>query len=182
MSKYEKGDKFIIEIEGQIGNLYKIKGFNALVFDNNGLDRLGQMVQGVDVFSYQKGAEDAWKLARKIETEYTVEELIEMFGNPAVAVNVLGNCAYSIAAARVEEWEKERGEIRVGDVYYAESIAGEKIYITVTRVGEYFVYYVRENGEAASTHIIDFKDNFTKTGRHIDIESLLAEIQDEKTE
>ena len=120
MSKYEKGDKFIIEIEGQIGNLYKIKGFNALVFDNNGLDRLGRLVQGVDQFSYQKGTADAWELARKIETVYTVEELTEMFGNPAVAVNVLGNCAYSIAAERVAKWEKnqEANKIRPGDVVH----------------------------------------------------------------
>lgn len=44
MSKYKKGDKFIIEIE-HIAEVdgkakYFIKGFNACVFDDNGLDRL----------------------------------------------------------------------------------------------------------------------------------------------
>lgn len=35
------GDKFIIEIGDVVGdNLYKIKGFNALVFDDNGLKKL----------------------------------------------------------------------------------------------------------------------------------------------
>ena len=34
MSKYNKGDKFIIELDEQVGDLWKIKGFNALVFDD----------------------------------------------------------------------------------------------------------------------------------------------------
>ena len=47
--EYKKGDKFIIEIDSEYLNpeigatpkyLYKIKGFNSLVFDKNGLDKL----------------------------------------------------------------------------------------------------------------------------------------------
>lgn len=43
--KHSPGDRFVIEVEsvltGDDGKpLYKIKGFNALVFDDNGLDRL----------------------------------------------------------------------------------------------------------------------------------------------
>lgn len=46
MGKYKAGDKFIIEIEERVSvnadpkELYKIKGFNSLVFDEDGLDRL----------------------------------------------------------------------------------------------------------------------------------------------
>ena len=57
MSKYKVGDKFIIEIEKIYESslkgidvfedmeepLYKIKGFNSLVFDTNGLDRLEEV-------------------------------------------------------------------------------------------------------------------------------------------
>lgn len=57
MSKYKVGDKFIIEIENVYESslkgidvfedmtepLYKIKGFNSLVFDKNGLDRLEEV-------------------------------------------------------------------------------------------------------------------------------------------
>lgn len=43
-NKFEVGDKFIIEIEKCIESeflpLYKIKGFNALVFDGFGLEKL----------------------------------------------------------------------------------------------------------------------------------------------
>lgn len=43
--KYKKGDQFVIEIDDVLTDsnnerVYKIKGFRALVFDDNGLDRL----------------------------------------------------------------------------------------------------------------------------------------------
>lgn len=45
--KPQIGDKYIIEIESHMtnkhGDLYGIKGFNALVFDKNGLDRLEKL-------------------------------------------------------------------------------------------------------------------------------------------
>lgn len=41
MIKYNVGDKFIIEIAEKVrDNLYRIKGFNSLVFDDNGLKKL----------------------------------------------------------------------------------------------------------------------------------------------
>lgn len=45
MSKAKVGDKFIIEVESiykdtNNNELYKIKGFNSLVFDSNGIDKL----------------------------------------------------------------------------------------------------------------------------------------------
>ena len=55
MSEYKVGDKFVIEI-GEVYNnglpfngkstpcdLYRIEGFNSLVFDENGLDRLNRL-------------------------------------------------------------------------------------------------------------------------------------------
>ena len=66
--KYNKGDKFVIEIEKKIeeAGLYKIKGFKTLVFDDYGLDQIGKLVRGVDQFSYNKGMEDAWMMSQKI--------------------------------------------------------------------------------------------------------------------
>lgn len=66
--KYNKGDKFVIEIEQKIeeAGLYKIKGFKSLVFDDYGLNQIGQMVRGVDQFAYNKGLADAWKIATMI--------------------------------------------------------------------------------------------------------------------
>lgn len=57
--KYEKGAKFIIEIESRLANeqvgLYKVKGFKTLVFDDNGLDRLERIHEhdGCDGCKYE---------------------------------------------------------------------------------------------------------------------------------
>lgn len=53
MSKYKKGDKFVIEIDKELGtnengSIYKIKGFNALVFDDFGLDKLEKIERKSD--------------------------------------------------------------------------------------------------------------------------------------
>lgn len=58
---YKKGDKFVIEIDRVFLDdardtvLYAIQGFDALVFDRYGLDRLSQLVNGVDKFSEHRG-------------------------------------------------------------------------------------------------------------------------------
>lgn len=58
---YKKGDKFVIEIDRVFLDdardtvLYAIQGFNALVFDRRGLDRLSRLVNGVDKFSEHRG-------------------------------------------------------------------------------------------------------------------------------
>lgn len=50
------GDKYIIEIESHMtnknGDLYGIKGFNALVFDRNGLDRLEKLADEYTIVGY----------------------------------------------------------------------------------------------------------------------------------
>ena len=96
MSKYNAGDKFIIEIgeiftgdcsiRNRLEERYAIKGFNALMFDNNGLDRLQRYdgntcLDGVQAGlesldcsvrnAYEKGLSDAWELARKISLHVT---------------------------------------------------------------------------------------------------------------
>ena len=62
---HNTGDKFVIEIGEVIERhgeppLYKIAGFNALVFDEFGLNKLGKLTNGVDVLyvrsAFRKGA------------------------------------------------------------------------------------------------------------------------------
>lgn len=44
MSKYKTGDRFVIELEKEVDpGMFKVKGFNALVFDEIGLDRLAKV-------------------------------------------------------------------------------------------------------------------------------------------
>lgn len=76
-NKYNIGDKFIIEIESCLkckdGDLYKIKGFNALVFDNHGLKRL-ERVGGIVVppaleIDWSKAAVDTPVMVRNYTNE-----------------------------------------------------------------------------------------------------------------
>jgi len=80
MSKYNSGDKFVIEVETAFGlmggdPLYTIKGFNALVFDDYGLDKLQkydevkerlELIDELKQAEYNRGLKDAWELVEKI--------------------------------------------------------------------------------------------------------------------
>lgn len=81
---YKKGDQFVIEIgdvltDANNERVYKIKGFRSLVFDDNGLDRLGKFIpnpiESARKAGYRKGYKDA--LAAITQALYAVagEEL-----------------------------------------------------------------------------------------------------------
>ena len=79
--KYNIGDKFVIEI-GRIAfnqgePLYRIKGFNTLVFDDNGLDRLEKtnsstMFEVGDVITYSSDSIEGYVL----NPNYSEDELV----------------------------------------------------------------------------------------------------------
>jgi hypothetical protein len=73
--------------------LYRVKGFKSLVFDEEGLRRLTPLNDIV-----QKGAREAWALARKIDASaylyddghnpgLTSDEIDEIFGDDAYPYN-----------------------------------------------------------------------------------------------
>ena len=84
---YKKGDKFVVEIDKVVVDeeedviLYAIKGFNALVFDQYGLDKLSQMVNGVDTYSkntgYAEGYAEGLIDGKKIGRERAIKRIIE---------------------------------------------------------------------------------------------------------
>lgn len=120
MSKYSVGQKFIIEIGAErLGDpiLYRIKGFNTLVFDDNGLDRLEQY-NGItlkDAYDegYEKGLRDAWECA-KVITNFNVGELYARFG-VCFTAEVLDKFSASEAENRIVEYDAKQAEIKVGD-------------------------------------------------------------------
>ncbi len=133
MSKYKPGDKFVIEIDEQVGNLYKIKGFNTLVFDDFGLDRLGQLVQGVDQYSRCLGQREAWELVCKLfdmEQKGHIEMAFD--GQHSNVYSVLGWNTYKEAAQRVVNWEKVT-EVQIGDIFELDKIC--RIIVTDTLDG-----------------------------------------------
>lgn len=170
MSKYNKGDKFIIELDEQMGNLWRVKGFSTLVFDNFGLDRLGQLVQGVDQFSYRKGIEDAWGLVKFLEL-FSYDDLMKVFGTDSY--EKIYNMGYTEVAAKVEAWEKWN-EIQVGGIYRGD---GTDVVVVVTYVDENKVEYLYNSGESDAEPTEMFKKNYTKTDRSIEIKSMLNQIK-----
>lgn len=182
MSEYKKGDKFIIELDEQAGDLWKIKGFNALVFDDFGLDKLGQLVQGVDQYSYNKGADDAWKLIKKMYIELATGELKEIFNldDSARAFNrILKHLNYQYAAAKVEEWERQRAKIEDASIYPGDVFMHKESNwkVVVTHVFTDKICFIWHDGMGEEADRECFKDDFAKVDRNINIGSVLKELE-----
>lgn len=131
------GDKFIIEIEEEFhGNdipnvpiydcnrLYKIKGFNSLVFDENGLGKLEKYEESPYTQSdcdrarkegYEQGLKDAWEAARKIgDADRKLDKKFRNYlvGIKSGLVEELLSPDEAISKIKVyEEQKKEEGEI-----------------------------------------------------------------------
>ena len=135
------GDKYILELEDKPfhkGNgdfLYRVKGFNSLVFDMTGIGKLTPYTEpdleqvrkeaykngydaackDIDVKSkinaaYRKGLEDAWEAARKID-HMSDEDIKNVFGCGFSAV--FETIGASEAIEKIRQYEQE--EIKVGD-------------------------------------------------------------------
>ena len=126
--------------------------------------------------AFNKGAEIAWELARKIVIQdgYSGYDLYEIFGSSDLQ-HVLENYIYPEAAAKVADWEKAKEEIKVGDVL--EGIYDNTLKCVVTNLyTDNTAYLVFDDGSAGWHEL----DNFKKTGRHIDIDGFLKQIGGEK--
>lgn len=139
------GNKYVIEIEQEYSanmrkgssdivepvKLYKAKGFNSLVFDEQGLNKLKRMpeLKQIDVAmaqidiiqetAYENGLHDAWEIAKKIECMdgYDGDELIEMFGTDGIEA-IFAKYKASEVLEKVkayEEYKEQNNIIRVGD-------------------------------------------------------------------
>lgn len=164
MEKYYTGDKFVIQIGDEfdsptaIGTLYRIKGFNSLVFDEAGLDKLDKYKTHED--AYQEGkkfAEDAYKLLFDLNSA----ELKDIFGKDG------GSFKHILNKYNIDQISKMLQsyipKYEVGDEL---SCNGERWLVTfVQEEDELNVFYLlREDGYSDAFIQIDMK-NFRKTGR-----------------
>ena len=125
------------------------------------------------------GQNEAWKLARKIARQpisggYKRSEFEEIFGCGYIS-DIFENYTYQEAAAKVEAWEKAKEEIKVGDVFQDDD--GNNAIVTSIKGNT--IYYMWDDGDTRSGFAEDVKKHFTKTGRHIDIDSFLKQIGEE---
>ena len=185
MGKYKVGDKFVIEIEGIYENvlsnafevdiskqLYKIKGFDSLVFDKNGLDKLENAKNSLPIpysEAYKKGMNEAWEIARELcNTGYN--DCTNIFGDESVEY-VIKNLTPLEIKEKIESFKKE---IKVGDVV---TVGGGDITFICTKDNS--------NGDYTKCHLVagdgsvyEDCDKFEcqKTGKSIDIGEILKEI------
>ena len=201
MSKYKVGNKFIVEIE-EIYNgdlvkheehmhLHRIKGFNSLVLDEYGLDKLQKYeeeviatkfyekgrqealedVQNCESYGYEKGLNDALELVKKI-CGMTRQDLYEIFKiEDAYLADILDDNTYQEAIAKIEAYEESKA-IKVGDVVFnAREDVKAVIIDSAIAEGTWQVYT-----EDCCVEL--WKEcEFKKIGRTVDIEHLLEQIR-----
>ena len=113
-----QGDKFVIEIEDvyEQGNptLYRIKGFNSLVFDARGLDKVPQLVDGIHPRSYNKGMEAAWEILKEVIEIYaetrtgpcgTYADVLDKHSRNKI-ISIMGNGPY-LVREKLESWKEK---------------------------------------------------------------------------
>lgn len=172
MSKYHKGDKFIVEIkeviESDNGRLYR-SDFKTLTFDDNGLDRLQKYGEEQIPYSeaYNKGLNDAWELAKKLY-EMKIEQLQEVFGAFETELEVMNYLTPQEALAKIEAYEKEQNEIKVGDI-----VKDGKNYFLVTK--RYDNTFEGMSDEGYLYCGLSLRD-CEKTSKHIDLTDIFKQI------
>ena len=123
-----------------------------------------------------EGQNEAWELARKLSRMEIDDKIQEAFNlEYSFALTVIEQITYPEAAAKVEAWEKAKEEIKVGDVFQDDD--GNNAIVTSIKGNT--IYYMWDDGDTRSGFAEDVKKHFTKTGRHIDIDSFLKQIGEE---
>lgn len=189
MSKYKVGDKFIVEIkevmDSDNGTLYR-SNFSTLVFDDYGLDKLQKYDKYAEnlernhevlkIFEekYNKGLNDAWELARKLE----LNECDGGFSNDTIA-KAFGCTVYDTfrlftpkqAIAKIEAYDENKA-IKVGDVVFNDREDVKAVIIdSAVAKGTWQVYT-----EDCCVEL--WKEcEFKKIGRTVDIEHLIEQIR-----
>ena len=187
--------KYIIEIEdepfvrlsalfGEEG-LYRAKGFNSLVFDQFGLDKLTPLDKALSselgeayhkgfevgqheatTLEYQQGLDDAWNAARKICNEpedggLPASAVVELFGRNG---SILG-CSAQNAINKLKAYEEQQkaDESKVGDE--VEAYSGRAIVFgtfTDTKGNKFCKYWYPSDDSFNK----DKTENLKRTGRH----------------
>ena len=183
------GDKFIIEIDKtfeQDGEkLFRAKGFKSLVFDQKGLDKL-EMFQDEYKVSIDSariaGQDEAWKLAHNLYSNVTPADIREIFEIPKDSIRnpfsvVLDKLTAKEAIEKYSDWteakKKEEDEIKVGDVIITDD--DYKAVVTRFRDTKKLVAYITFGDGSCGFHSLE---GAKKTGKHIDIESILDQIEE----
>ena len=179
MSKYKVGDKVVVDITGvsKYGESYEVS--HKSMWSTGSVDRVAKPLSEYTEQARAEGAEAAWELARKITCQpinggFNRSEFEKIFGYGYIS-DIFEKYTYSEAAAKVAEWEKAKEEIKVGDVVSHEEKYEEKYGVVISEGTICFRGFTDDG-----TPFEWYKERCTKTGRHIDIDSLLKQIGGEQ--
>ena len=126
--------------------------------------------------AFDRGCNEAWKLARKLSRMEINDKIQEAFNlEYSFALTVIEQIAYPEAAAKVEAWEKAKEEIKVGDVVRAKLDAIFEFCVTEIDL-DGLLYGIGKDGAIYSDKS---PEDWEKTGRHIDIDGFLKQIRGE---
>ena len=161
--KYKVGDKFVVEILGVDSNLSAPYETALSRFTECQLRCIPQLVNGVDMDGYNKGAEEAWELAKFILLEYgdggapanVLGEIFDTYN----ADDILNSNSFNEAKTKLEVWKEKNKFIKIGDIIYSLDSNKNGIVLSV-RDGFYNILW--ENGlctEQNGKMLIKTKDN-----------------------
>lgn len=204
--------KYIIDIEDEPlwrqsalhgeDTVFKAKGFNALVFDKHGLDKLTPLDMELDeayqsgfeagsheatTLEYQQGLDDAWEMAKRIALVkidkncpyFTVAELKKIFGCSTYQ-SVFDTYSAPEAIEKVKAHEQQKAD--------AEIVAGDEVKNTLELMNNAVGYFIEPTNNEyyrvlryvnGKIDIVAWnKENCVKTGKHSDaVVQLLAEMK-----
>lgn len=119
--------------------------------------------------TYESGLSDAWELAKKIY-DMKCDAIEEIFGVKGGFYEVIRNFTFEDCRDRIEAYEREK-VIKVGDVVYGDD--EPELFGVVTLIDSFGTYVMWVDGSSGRDRN---PKSLHKTGKHIDIESLLKEI------
>lgn len=188
-----KHEEILKEIEKQLMNnrTRRAYSYNSLERDNlrennNLLGKIKTILKSADN-DYERGCEDAWELARKIVDfvscgGYSDQELDDIFGAGMGYREILRKYSYKEALAKVEAYEQEKKEEAekpvVGDVVECayKYDASRRFKGIVRDIDDSHIYIITKE-HTHVTVLLKSEFDIKKTGKHIDIQGMLDEIE-----
>lgn len=120
---------------------------------------------------YEKGLNDgrneAWECAKECFSNMKERELEEVFGKDWAFYKIMEMTPQE-ALAKLEAYEKEQNEIKVGDIVFNDDTMENGI---VTYIADDEVFMLYDDGSCGLV-----KGNLTKTGKHIDLTNIFKQI------
>jgi hypothetical protein len=174
MAKYKVGDKVLIQ--GKISEIEVDNNKVSYWVNYGGYDCFSEKELLESHKTYEDGLNDAWELAKKIvmstkakANAYTGVDLTNIFGDDHTT-RILNNLTPQEALAKIEEYEESKA-IKVGDVVKSKD---SELEFVLTAINGAIVQGVTRNGDVYNT----VRKHVEKTGRHIDISSILEQIRE----